>query len=206
MWTPRYSIKRTDFVIPLVPGLYKIHSIMRMLAGFSHKIVWHRWLIHQLYIILTLVCIVLASGYPFLLSYSKGELWNGAFVALNSTSTHWHAYQKHTRNIPETSEVGTPLYSGHFRWYQWCPHYRGSTVLLLHITMATAYDNGHSESVGWQSLRLQQKMFTPGSLHNVVYRKDFCVIRDIDITTNQSISFFSVPVAAQLLLTRAKPL
>ena len=88
MWTPRYSIKRTDFAIPLVPGLYKIHSIMRTLAGFSHKIVWHHWLIHQLYIILTLVRIVLASGYPFLLSYSKGELCNGAFVVLNGTSMY----------------------------------------------------------------------------------------------------------------------
>ena len=26
MQTPHYSIKRTDFVIPLVPGLYKVHA------------------------------------------------------------------------------------------------------------------------------------------------------------------------------------
>ena len=76
MRTPRYSVKRTDFAVPVVPGLYKIHSIMRTLGGLSHKIVRHRWLIHQLDIILTLVRIVLASGYPFLPSYSKGELWN----------------------------------------------------------------------------------------------------------------------------------
>ena len=37
--TPRYSVKRTGFSVPLVPGLYKIHSIMRTLAGLSHKIV-----------------------------------------------------------------------------------------------------------------------------------------------------------------------
>ena len=34
-----------------------------------------------------------------------------------------------TGSIPETSKVGTPLYSIHFRWHQWCPHYRGSTVV-----------------------------------------------------------------------------
>ena len=32
MWTPHYSVKRTDFVVPLVPELHKIHSIMRTLA------------------------------------------------------------------------------------------------------------------------------------------------------------------------------
>jgi len=26
------------------------------------------------------------------------------------------------RNIPEAFEVGKHLYSGHFRWHQWCPH------------------------------------------------------------------------------------
>ena len=81
---------------------------MRTLAGLLHKIVRHRWLIHQLDVMLTLVCIVLASGYPFLPSYSKGELWNGAFVVLNSTST----LATPTGNILETSEVGT---QGHFR-------------------------------------------------------------------------------------------
>ena len=124
MQTPRYSVKRTDFVVPLALGLYKIHSIMWTLAGLLHKIVRQRWLIHQLDVILTLVCIVLASGYLFLPSYSKGELWNGAFVALNSTST----LATPTGNILETSEVGTP---GHFRWYQWCPHHRGSTVVCI---------------------------------------------------------------------------
>ena len=72
MWTPRYSVKWTDFAVPVVPGLYKI---MRTLGGLSHKIVWHCWLIHQLDIILTLVRTVLASGYPFLPLYSKGKLW-----------------------------------------------------------------------------------------------------------------------------------
>ena len=55
MQTLRYSVKWTDFVVLLVPGLYKIHLIMWTLAGLSHKIVQHRWLIHQLDIILTLV-------------------------------------------------------------------------------------------------------------------------------------------------------
>ena len=57
---------------------------MRTLGSLSHKIVRHHWLIHQLDIILPLVIIVLASGYPFLPSHSKGELWNGAFVVLNA--------------------------------------------------------------------------------------------------------------------------
>ena len=109
MRTPCYFVKRTDFVVPLVPGLYKIHSIMWTLAGLSRKIVWHHWLIHQLDIILTLVRIVLAFGYPLLPWYSKGGLWNRAFVALNSTSS----IATPTGNIPEASEVGTPLYSGH---------------------------------------------------------------------------------------------
>ena len=76
MRTPRYFVKRTNFAVPVVPGLYKIYSIMWTLGGLSHKIVQHRWLIHQLDTILTLVRIVLASGYPLLPSYSKGELWN----------------------------------------------------------------------------------------------------------------------------------
>ena len=70
-----------------------------MLAGLSHKIVQYRWLNHQLDIILTTVLIVLASGYLFLPSYSKGELWNGAFVTVNGMSTHYHAYRKYTRNL-----------------------------------------------------------------------------------------------------------
>ena len=76
MRTPHYSVKRTDFAVLLVPGLFKIHSIMQTLAGLLHKNVQHLGLIHQLDIVLTLLHIVLASGYPFLLSYSKGEVWN----------------------------------------------------------------------------------------------------------------------------------
>ena len=72
---------------------------MRTMAGLSHMIVRHHWLIHQLDIILTVVRIVLASGYPFLPPYSKGELWNGTFIALNSTSMHCYAYQKFTGNL-----------------------------------------------------------------------------------------------------------
>ena len=44
--TPLYSVKRTDFAVLLVPRLYKIHSILRTLAGLSHKIVQHCRLIH----------------------------------------------------------------------------------------------------------------------------------------------------------------
>ena len=67
-------------------------------------------------IILTLVRKVVASGYSFLPSYSKGELWNGTSMARVHIATP-------TGNIPETSEVRTPVYSGHFRWHQWCPQH-----------------------------------------------------------------------------------
>ena len=58
----------------------------------------------------------------FLVIVQQGRAMERGFVALNCTSTP-------TENKPETSEVGTPSYSGHFRWHQWCPHYRGSTVV-----------------------------------------------------------------------------
>ena len=142
MRTPRYSVKWTDFAVPLVPGLYKIHSIMQTLAGLSHKIFRHRWLIHQMNIILTLVCIVLASG---VLSCHR--------TARESSGTRFRNVQRHGYTLPclpeifrkppkygslrstDTSEVRTPLYSAHFRWHQWCPHYRGFTVLVLISTL-----------------------------------------------------------------------
>ena len=37
-------------------------------------------------------CILLACGHSAVVSYSKGELWNGAFV--DGTNTHRHAYRK----------------------------------------------------------------------------------------------------------------
>jgi len=74
MRTPRYSVKWTDSSVPLVPGLYKIHWIMRTLACLTHKVVRHCWSIQQLDITIALVCTVLVSGQPFLQAYSKGEL------------------------------------------------------------------------------------------------------------------------------------
>ena len=53
-------------------------------------------------------------------------------IASESSGTLLRSAQRHEYTLPrllETSEVGTPLYSGHFRWHQWCPYYRGSTVL-----------------------------------------------------------------------------
>ena len=38
MRTPRYSIKQTDSLVPLVPVLYKIHWIMRRLACLSCRL------------------------------------------------------------------------------------------------------------------------------------------------------------------------
>ena len=68
------------YSVQLVPGLYEFHSMT--LACFSHKIVQHCWLIHQVDIILTLMRIVQASGYPFSQLYSKACL----------CSTQWHEY------------------------------------------------------------------------------------------------------------------
>ena len=74
MRTPRYSVKRTDGSVPLVPGL------MRSLACLSRKIVGHCGSIKQLDITIALVesmHSILASGQPFLQAYSnmsKGEV------------------------------------------------------------------------------------------------------------------------------------
>ena len=62
MRTPRYSVKRTGFLVPSVPEPYKIHSMMRTLAYLSCMIVRHRGSIQQVDIIIALVRIVLASG------------------------------------------------------------------------------------------------------------------------------------------------
>ena len=72
--TPRYSVKQTSSLVPLVPGLYIVHWIMWTLTCLSRKLVCHGWLIQQLNIIIALVRIVLASGKPFSQANSKGEL------------------------------------------------------------------------------------------------------------------------------------
>ena len=66
----------------------------------------------------------------FLTSIQQGRALECAFVALNGMSTCCQAYQK----LPEASKVGTPLYSGHLRWPQWCLHHRGSTVISFYCT------------------------------------------------------------------------
>ena len=63
-------------------------------------------------------------------------------------------------------------------------------------------DQGHGLQLATISL-IAAKDVHPGSLHSVNYRRDFCVIRGVDIITNRSILLFSV--AVQLLLTCAKP-
>ena len=44
-----------------------------------------------------------------------------------------------TGNIPEASEVQTPLYSGHFKWHQWSLHYGDSTVLQVEVVNFNLY-------------------------------------------------------------------
>ena len=64
-------------------------------------------------------------------------------------STAWVYIATPTRNIPESSKVGTPLYLGHFGWYQWCAHHRSSTVISFYCTFICrshlhlmVYENG----------------------------------------------------------------
>ena len=75
---------RAGRFVGLVSGLCKIHWIIWMLTCLSHKIVH------------CMVCIVLASGQPFLPVHTKGELLNSR--TLNCTSTHCH-YWKYTRSL-----------------------------------------------------------------------------------------------------------
>ena len=128
MQTPRYSVKWTDFAVPLVPRLYKIHSIAD--AGRPHAQDCPAPLIdsptghytntgtHSYSLWLSFIPIV-----------QQGRALEHAFIALNGTSTHCHAYRKYTGSLRSR----TSLYSGHFRWHQWCPHYRGSTVHCIAV-------------------------------------------------------------------------
>ena len=104
MQTPHYSVKWTDFAVPLVPGLYKIHSIMRTLGGLSHKIVRHCWLIYQLDIIITLLCIVL-----MILSCHRTarESSGTRQVALNGRSMHCQRLPKIYRKLPKSGHLFT---------------------------------------------------------------------------------------------------
>ena len=77
--TPKFCTIQVLEELKILPALRnskvsKIHSydIMQTLACLSHKIVWHCRLIHQLDI--TMVHIVLASGWPCLPVYCNGEL------------------------------------------------------------------------------------------------------------------------------------
>ena len=117
------------FSVPLIPRLYKIHWIMWTLACLSHKIpaplidstTGHYNSTGMYSTSLWLV---------FLTSIQQGRALECAFVVLNSMSI----IATPTRNIPETSKVGTPLYLGHFRWHQWCAHHRSSTVIIFYCT------------------------------------------------------------------------
>ena len=57
----------------------------------------------------------------------QGRALDRAFVVLNGMSMHCHAYRKRTGGLRSRDT----LYSGHFGWHQWCPHYRGSSVHYL---------------------------------------------------------------------------
>ena len=101
--TPLYSVKRIDFAVLLVPRLYKIYSILRMLAGLAQDC--PALPIDSLtgHYILTLVGHSSSFWLSFLAIVRQGRAVEHTFEVLNSTSMHCHAYRKYT------SEVGTPL-------------------------------------------------------------------------------------------------
>ena len=103
--------------------------------------------------ILTLVHIVLASGYPFLPSYGKGELWN----APSKCSMAQVCIATPTGNIPETSEVLGHLYNkDSLMWSQQCPYYGGST---LKLNTCNIWDVAQSTIHNLQSTTLLQNCF-----------------------------------------------
>ena len=57
--TPPYSIKRTNSLVPIVPELYKFHSIIQTLVYCFHEIACHIWWIQRPGITLTLLLIIL---------------------------------------------------------------------------------------------------------------------------------------------------
>ena len=85
--------------VPLVPGLYKIHSIMWTLSGLAQDCPAPLVDSPVGHYTNTGTHSSIAAGYSFLLSYSKGELWNSAFIVLNGTITYCHAYRKYTENL-----------------------------------------------------------------------------------------------------------
>ena len=110
MPTPRYSVKRTNSSVLLVPELYKIHWIMgRSLACLSHNVVHHCWSIQQ-YNSTGMHSISLWSA--FLASTQQGRALECAFVALNSTGTHCHAYQKYTGSLRNTDASTIRTHNG----------------------------------------------------------------------------------------------
>ena len=116
MRTPCYSVKRTDSSVPLVPALYKIHWIMQMLACLSHKVV-HHWSTQQLDITNSTGMHSTGLWSAFLTSIQQGRALECAFVALNSTGIHCHAYRKYTRSLRNTgvsiirTHIGGPMMS-----------------------------------------------------------------------------------------------
>ena len=106
MWTHCYSVKQTDFVVLLVPG------------NSLHNIDTGRPLAQD--------CLapLIAEHYNITGTHSS-SLWLSFFchhTAWESSGTHLRCAQQHEYVLPrlleiywKATEVGTPLYSGHFR-------------------------------------------------------------------------------------------
>ena len=98
MRTPHYSIKQTDFVVPLVPGLYKIHLIMLRLAGLSYKDCLAPLIDSPTGHYTNIGTHSSSLWLSFLAIVQQVRALEHAFIALNGTSMHCHAYRKYTES------------------------------------------------------------------------------------------------------------
>ena len=146
MRTPCYSVNRTAFAVLLVPGLYKIHSIIRTLASLSRKIVRHRWLIRQLNIILTLVIIVPSMqstghlGGHFSATVQPKLGYSQPRYGVQSPATHqFNVSPQQLRSylLPSSEYLpgeGKGMHTERFyKWLQWIPMVRADSIEPTHM-------------------------------------------------------------------------
>ena len=121
MRTPRYSVKQTDSSVPLVPALCKIHWLP--LTQGCQPLLINSTTGH--YNSTGMYSTSLWSA--FLTSVQQGRALECAFVALNSTGTHCHAYRKYTGSLRNTDG----LYNQDTQW--WSHDVRNRRVALYSL-------------------------------------------------------------------------
>ena len=99
---------------------------------------------HTAFSLISIVLVTNKALGAFSPTHSKPELQNRGHVVLKSPSGCCHAYRKFNQK---------PLKYGHLHipdthtWSQWCPHWRGSTVVDCNIQ----YSNTSKEHMGYAS-------------------------------------------------------